>query len=269
MRPMLLALGLLAAVAPTAVAQQPAPPAPAPPAVPAGPKVAVYPPDINLETARDRQTFVVQLTQPDGITRDVTDQAQVAFANPAFAKAEKGTVFPVADGATEMTVTVAGQSLKVPVKVVQATVDPPVSFKKDVMPIFMRAGCNQGGCHGAARGKDGFRLSLFGFDPDGDHFRLTRELNGRRINLALPAESLLVDKACGLVPHTGGGKIKAADDYTKTILRWLEADAPNDPATVALPTSLEVYPPGASSTARGRSSGSWSGPSTPTGPTAT
>ena len=48
------------------------------------------------------------------------------------------------------------------------------------MPVFMRAGCNTGSCHGAARGKDGFRLSLFGFDPDGDHYRLTREMPGRR-----------------------------------------------------------------------------------------
>ena len=63
------------------------------------------------------------------------------------------------------------------------------------MPVFMQAGCNTGSCHGAARGKDGFRLSLFGFDPDGDHYRLTREINGRRINLALPAESLLLEKA--------------------------------------------------------------------------
>ncbi|MFO0796946.1 MAG: DUF1549 and DUF1553 domain-containing protein [Gemmataceae bacterium] len=239
MRPTLLTLALLAATAPAARAQAPA-------AVPAAaPKVAVYPADINLETKRDSQAFVVQLTQPDGITRDVTDQAQVSFANASLARADKGVVYPVADGATEMTVTVAGQALKVPVKVTQASVDPPVSFKKDVMPIFMRAGCNQGGCHGAARGKDGFRLSLFGFDPDGDHFRLTRELNGRRINLALPNESLLVDKACGRVPHTGGGKLKDGDQYTATILRWLEADAPNDPANVAMPTSLEVYPPGA------------------------
>ncbi len=54
------------------------------------------------------------------------------------------------------------------------------------MPVFMRAGCNTGSCHGAARGKDGFRISLFGFDPEGDHFRLTREMVGRRINLAVP-----------------------------------------------------------------------------------
>lgn len=208
-------------------------------------QIAVYPPDINLETSRDRQSFVVQLTQPDGITRDVTAQAQVAFANQALVKLDKFTVLPVSDGATEMTVAFSGQTVKVPVKVSKAKEDRPISFKQDVMPVFMRAGCNVGGCHGAARGKDGFRLSLFGFDPEGDHYRLTRELNGRRINLAMPAESLLVEKAMGKVPHTGGAKIKEGDEYYQSLIRWLEADAPLDPPTVALPVSMEVFPPSA------------------------
>ena len=65
-------------------------------------QITVYPPDINLETARDRQSFVVQLTQPDGITRDVTPQAKFTVANPAFVRLEKNTLYPVADGATEV-----------------------------------------------------------------------------------------------------------------------------------------------------------------------
>jgi hypothetical protein len=203
------------------------------------------PPDINLETARDRQSFVVQLTQPDGITRDVTAQAQVTFADPALVKLDAFHVYPVADGTTEMTVAYNGQTVKVPVKVVRAKEDRAISFKQDVMPVFMRTGCNVGGCHGAARGKDGFRLSLFGFDPEGDHYRLTRELNGRRVNLALPAESTLVEKALGKVPHTGGAKIKEGDEYYRTLIRWLEADAPLDPPTVAMPVSMEVFPPSA------------------------
>ena len=81
-------------------------------------------------------------------------------------KLDKFYVYPVADGNTEMTVTFNGQAVKVPVKVVKAKEERPISFKQDVMPVFMRNGCNVGGCHGAARGKDGFRLSLFGFDPD-------------------------------------------------------------------------------------------------------
>src|SRR5688500_10672525 len=60
------------------------------------------------------------------------------------------------------------------------------SFRQDVMPIFFRAGCNAGSCHGASRGKDGFMLSLFGYDPQGDYFRVTQEMAGRRVNVASP-----------------------------------------------------------------------------------
>jgi hypothetical protein len=208
-------------------------------------KIAVYPPDINLETSRDRQTFVVQATDISGITRDVTNEAKVEFANPALVRREGFTIYPMNDGQTEMIVSYAGQTIKLPVKVTQSKADRAISFKQDVMPVFMRAGCNSGGCHGAARGKDGFRISLFGFDPDGDHYRLTHELNGRRINLAMPADSLLLEKASGKVPHTGGKKISEGDEYYKTIIRWLEADAPNDAANIALPVSMEVYPPSA------------------------
>ena len=68
------------------------------------------------------------------------------------------------------------------------------SFKNDVMPVFMRGGCNAGDCHGAARGKDGFMLSLFGYDPEGDYFRLVEEFIGRRIDLANPKASLILTK---------------------------------------------------------------------------
>src|SRR3954453_5094264 len=76
--------------------------------------IAVYPPDINLETARDRQSFVVQLTQPDGISRDVTGLCQVSFADPSLVKLDKFTVLPVKDGTTAMAVSFGGQVVKVP-----------------------------------------------------------------------------------------------------------------------------------------------------------
>ncbi len=204
--------------------------------------VQVFPPDINLFSARGKQTLVVQAVYADGITRDVTAQAKITPANAVLVKIEKNAVLPIADGATELAVEFGGRTVKAPVKVKDAKVDRPISFKLDVMPVFMAAGCNQGSCHGAARGKDGFRLSLFGFDPDGDHYRLTREFNGRRINLALPAESLLLEKATGKVPHTGGERFKDTSAFHATIVRWLEAKAPLDPPDVAKPVSVDIYP---------------------------
>src|SRR4051794_16098625 len=202
----------------------------------------VFPPDVNLFTGAARQAFVVQAAYPDGLTRDVTAQAKAGLANPALARLERNVLTPLADGATELRVEFAGRSARVPVTVKDARKDRPISFKLDVMPIFMRAGCNAGSCHGAARGKDGFRLSLFGFDADGDHYRLTREINGRRITPALPAESLLLEKATGKVPHTGGQRIQEGDAHHRTLVRWLEAGAPQDPAGIPTPVAVELYP---------------------------
>ncbi len=202
----------------------------------------VFPPDIHLNTSRARQSFVIKATYADGISRDVTTQAKVSFANPALVKLDKSTLYPVADGATEMKLEFEGRSVACPVQVKDAKVDRPISFKLDVMPVFMKAGCNVGGCHGAARGKDGFRLSLFGYDPDGDHYRLTRELNGRRINLALPQESLILEKGAGRVAHTGGKRFPEDSELYQTLLRWLEAGAPQDPATIPAPVALDLYP---------------------------
>src|SRR5882672_4851565 len=164
------------------------------------PRVNVYPPEIELSTSRDRQSYVVQ----------VTGEAKVEFSAPLVGR-QGNVLTPKADGEGRMIVSYGGRVIPVPLTVKQSQADRPISFKLDVMPVFMRAGCNTGACHGAARGKDGFRLSLFGFDPDGDWYRLTREMSGRRINLAVPPESLMLEKATGAVPHTGGQKIKPGD----------------------------------------------------------
>jgi hypothetical protein len=204
--------------------------------------LAVYPPDVNLNTLRDRQSFIVQATFNDGITRDVTTEAAVQLKDGSLVKLDKHVLYPVKDGKTELKVSYGGKEVVVPVTVKDAAADRPVSFKLDVMPVFMKTGCNVGSCHGAARGKDGFRLSLFGFDPDGDHYRLTREMNGRRVNLAVPLESMMLEKATGKVPHTGGKRLEEGGELHQEIVRWLQAGAPTDAATVAVPVSLELYP---------------------------
>ena len=204
--------------------------------------IAVFPPDVNVQSARGKQRIIVQASYADGITRDVTAQAKVTISDPKIAKIVDLEVLPVGDGKCSIAVEFEGKTTQIPVDVKDATKDRPISFKLDVMPIFLRNGCNQGGCHGAARGKDGFRLSLFGFDPDGDHYRLTRELNGRRINLAIPEESLLVEKSIGKVPHTGGQKFAVGEQYYNDLVRWVDAGGPQDPAGIPTPVSVDLFP---------------------------
>jgi len=205
-------------------------------------ELRVFPADVNLTTVRDRQSLVVQAAYADGITRDVTHEAKFAIADPKLVRLEGSTLYPAADGATEVTVSYGGKQVMVPIKTVNAADDRPISFQLDVMPVFMKAGCNSGSCHGAARGKDGFRLSLFGFDPQGDHFRLTREISGRRINLALPEESLLLQKSVGKVPHTGGKRFDESSEYHATLMRWLKTGAPKDSGELPKVESVELYP---------------------------
>lgn len=202
----------------------------------------VYPADVNLETSRDFQSLVVKVTRADGVTRDVTAEAQFAVSDPKLAKIDGHVVRPIGDGAGQIVVKFDGQSASVPLTVKQATVDRPVSFKLDVMPVFLRAGCNTGGCHGSARGKDGFNLSLFGYDADGDYERITRAQGTRRINLGMPEDSLIVTKSLGAVQHTGGQLMHKGDQLHTPLLRWLEAGAPEDAADVAKPVSLELFP---------------------------
>lgn len=102
------------------------------------------------------------------------------------------------------------------------------SYRHNVIPALQRSGCNAGSCHGSARGEDGFSLSLFGYDPEGDFYRIVEELPGRRVNLLEPEKSLLLTKAVGDVAHSGGELFGKDSVYYKSIVKWLEKGAPAD-----------------------------------------
>lgn len=213
------------------------------PADAAGPQIVCFPPDIRLDHGLDYQSFIVMAIRADGVTQDVTEAAEKQIADPAVASLEGNRVLPAGDGQTALHVRYADKEVEISVSVQNTAAKPPVSFILDVMPLFSRAGCNTGSCHGAARGKDGFRLSLFGYDPAGDHFRITRELPFRRVNLAIPEESLLVQKAVGAVPHTGGKRFEIDSESYRVLIAWLQAGAPYDGDQAAHVVDLEVFPP--------------------------
>jgi len=101
-----------------------------------------------------------------------------------------------------------------------------VYFGTEVVPILTKLGCNGGGCHGKATGQNGFRLSLFGFEPEFDYEAIVKESRGRRLSLAAPDQSLLLAKATATMPH-GGGRRLAVDSHDYQILRqWISEGAP-------------------------------------------
>jgi hypothetical protein len=118
-----------------------------------------------------------------------------------------------------------------------------VSFRHEVEPILTRAGCNAGACHGTPSGKNGFRLSLRGYDPALDILTLTREVHARRLDLLDPAASLLLRKATAQAPHEGGQRLTPGDTQYNLLLRWITEGARDDSASARPLTRLEVFPP--------------------------
>lgn len=205
-------------------------------------ELRIFPEHIDIHPLSSSQRVVVTRTDARGLTRDVTAEAKVILENASLVRWQAGTLTPLVSGSTRLVVKHVGLSATAEVKVTRGLQAAAPSFQNEVVPVLMRYGCTAGGCHGATRGKDGFRLSLFGYDPDADHFRLTREFVNRRVNVALPEDSLLLKKAAGTVPH-GGGKKLTPDDANFALLRdWIAAGAPKGPADEAHLSSVSVYP---------------------------
>jgi hypothetical protein len=137
-------------------------------------------------------------------------------------------------------------SLCLCVFVVQKTAaqdSPEISFRNQVQPILARFGCSSGACHGAAAGQNGFKLSLRGYDNEGDYLALTRNAFGRRIVPSDPARSLFLLKPTGALPHKGGKKFEVNSPEYQILADWIARGAPGpsegDPRIVR----IEITPP--------------------------
>jgi hypothetical protein len=208
-------------------------------------QLEAYPPVIRLQTKEDFNSIVVQAKYDDDVTRDVTQESSFSLSQAGVVEWKDMILHPIKDGKAELKVSFQGLSKIIPVEVQGATTERPISFNLDVMPVFMKAGCNTGSCHGSARGQDRFMLSLFGYDPKGDHYRITREEGTRRINLAIPEESMLVEKPIEAVPHTGRKLFEKNSKHWQTLVGWLRDGAPEDPEDIAKPERIELFPPAA------------------------
>lgn len=117
-----------------------------------------------------------------------------------------------------------------------------LSFRNDVMPVLSKAGCNLGTCHGNARGKGGFQISLRGQDPDADYLVLTRDLFGRRANPSEPDQSLILLKPTMQLAHEGGRRFQRDSNEYRVLREWIAAGLPNEPANSRRLVSLQVTP---------------------------
>jgi len=115
-----------------------------------------------------------------------------------------------------------------------------VSFVNEVVPVLTKQGCNGGTCHGKATGQNGFKLSLFGFEPDEDFEHLVYEQRGRRLTPSAPDESLLLTKGAAILPHGGGRQLEPGTPPYETLKKWISQGMPNDIADPKRPKLLSI-----------------------------
>jgi len=189
--------------------------------------LTLEPSTVTLDGPRSLQHLVVTGTTKDGATYDLTEQVRFSLANAKLGKFSHGVMTPAADGTTRLTASL-GKLTSAPVEVtVKNTAAPAaIEFVNDIMPILAKGGCNSTACHGSPVGKGGFKLSLFGYEPSEDFKAIAKDLDGKRVNVKAPEQSMLLQKSVMGVPHAGGMRFTKDSREYKTMLAWLKEGAP-------------------------------------------
>jgi len=199
----------------------------------------VHPSRLELRGPFAYAQILVTAQLSNGETMDATRLAH--YELPAGLSVDAGLIRPQRDTQGTITIRLGNQSVTLPVTAREVQSDPPVSFVTDVQPVLSKLGCNAGTCHGAAQGKNGFKLSLRGYDPLFDYRSLTDDLEGRRFNRAAPEKSLMLMKPAGVVPHQGGVLMQLGDPNYELLRRWIAQGVRFDPQAPRV-RSIEVFP---------------------------
>ena len=202
--------------------------------------IDVVPANVSLDKPLSYVQLVVTAKMADGSTFDATRRAELTL--PEFVAADsRGAIRPLADGQGSIRVKLGAHDRELPLTVTGIATKAPLDFIRDINPVLSRLGCNQGTCHGAQAGKNGFKLSLRGYDPIFDIRALTDDHAARRINPAQPDESMMLRKPLGLSPHQGGTLMTEADPYHTALREWIAGGSKLDLSTPRV-TRIEIMP---------------------------
>lgn len=204
--------------------------------------LSITPPEVTLRSADEGMHVLVTGTTAEGETIDQSAAAQFAPAEPIVKIGDDGLLHSVRQGDTKVTVTAGGKQAQFMVHVGDLAKPPQISFIRDVEPVLNKVGCTSGTCHGSAKGKNGFKLSLRGYDPEFDYEALLYDMSGRRFNRADAARSLMLAKPTQQVAHGGGLRIELGSRYYNTILHWISDGVPFGSSAADRVERLEVLP---------------------------
>ena len=215
-----------------------------PESLPEDAKVAgleIQPAEIKFGSRNDYAQLLVTARLESGDTVDATRLVNYSAENNVADTSSRGVLRPLANGSTKLVVSLAGQRAEVPIEVAGVGDQYKADFIRDVGPVLAKVGCNAGTCHGAKEGKNGFKLSLRGYDPETDLRALTDDLASRRVNVASPDDSLMLLKAVAEVPHEGGRVMTADSKYYQILRQWISAGAKLDLKSPRV-VKLDLFP---------------------------
>ncbi len=204
----------------------------------------VLPAKVTLNGPRATAQPVVNGIYADGSVRDLTHFADFKLdgADAIVTIDDERFITATKNGAGTLTVSAGGQSIKVPIVVQNFDKPQPVSFRNDVIAALNVGGCNSGACHGTPTGKNGFKLSLRGYDPTADFTQLTRDILGRRVDRQSPETSLVMLKGLGRVAHEGGARFPVTSIPSQTLITWMAQGLNDDAPTLPTVTKVDVLP---------------------------
>ena len=206
-------------------------------------KLDAFPAKVAINGIDDAPQLSLTGTRESGKPIDLTAEAKYTVSDPKVLRVDaNGRVFPIANGAAEITATYGTQSAKVSVAIKGTEIAQPINFANQISPVLTKLSCNSGGCHGKISGQNGFRLSLLGFEPELDYMTLLKESRGRRLMPASPDQSLFLLKGAGVVPHGGGKKMDVASEEYKLLRRWIAAGMPYGQEKDPKVAKVSVFP---------------------------
>ena len=203
--------------------------------------IRIFPEQIDC-TSSDARHMIVSGVFADGTEADLTRSVKWSSSDIDIVTIVEGRLVPVGNGQAEVTAVFGDLRTTAQVQISQYDIPRTIEFRTDVIGALSRGGCNQGTCHGSPQGKNGFRLSLRGFDPDIGYSQLTRDLYSRRVNTGDPSTSLLLLKATARMPHEGGRRFQSDEPALHALTRWIEQGC-HDSEAPRLLERLEVHPP--------------------------
>ncbi|HWB12258.1 MAG TPA: DUF1549 and DUF1553 domain-containing protein [Pirellulales bacterium] len=204
--------------------------------------LVLLPGEIKLSGPQAYQTILLEESRGGQYVGQATEGLTFESSNPQVVTIDDGVARPTGNGQATITVKAGARSATATVTVSDMDKTFHWSFRNHVESVLAKAGCSSGACHGAQAGKNGFRLSLRGYDPEGDFNTVTRQARGRRIVPSDPGRSLILTKPTGAVPHKGGLRFRVNSLEYRVLADWIAAGTPPPTPDDPRLERLEILP---------------------------